>query len=130
MARPDVLVDTSVWIDFLRDPEGPTAPAFEALLKARRVHTCGVVVGELLQGCREETSYQMLRDRLDAVPFHEVDRGVCLAAARLSYELRRKGGPIPLTDALIATVTSLNHLSLWTLDHHFSRVPGLTLHKP
>ena len=128
--RPELLVDTSIWVDYLRSPSAQGGDHLDGLLRKRRVHTCGIVVAELMQGARSATDAQLLQSSLEALPFHESDRDIHLAAGRLSGNLRSQGISIPITDALIATVAHFNQLGVWTLDSHFSRVPGLSLYKP
>ena len=49
-----VLVDTSVWIDFVNGHPSPEADALAALLRDEcDVLTCGVVAAEFLQGIRD-----------------------------------------------------------------------------
>lgn len=128
--RPELLVDTSVWVDYLRKPTTDLGDHLDMLLRQRRVHTCGIVVAELLQGARSDAAAQLLQSSLEALPYHEADRDVHMAAGRLSGDLRSQGISIPITDALIATVARYHQLSIWTLDRHFNRVPGLELYKP
>lgn len=52
-----VLVDTSIWIDFLQAPESVPATALVALIKDHnRVTLCGIVLQEVLQGIRNHRS--------------------------------------------------------------------------
>ncbi len=50
-----VLVDTSVWVDFLNDYDSPASSALAELLEGEDdVCTCGLVVTEVFQGLRHE----------------------------------------------------------------------------
>jgi len=47
-----VIVDTSAWIPFFNQPESAEKRAIDTLIDADRAVMVGVVLAELLQGCR------------------------------------------------------------------------------
>ena len=47
-----VVADTSVWIPFFNEPESEEKRALDALIDADRLVMVGVVLAELIQGCR------------------------------------------------------------------------------
>ena len=50
-----VLVDTSVWIEYLRNPDHPSGPALRHWIKTGRACSTGLILGELTQGAQGET---------------------------------------------------------------------------
>ena len=54
-----VLVDASVWIDFLRGDDD-TVRALNLLIKSGRVVVCGQVLQEVLQGSRDDKAFASL----------------------------------------------------------------------
>jgi len=86
-----VLVDTSVWIDVLRDSRGAKRDTL-----ARAVGDDEVVLTrfnqlELLQGCRDEREWGLLNPYLDAQEYLEPSGLGWVEAARTYFDLRRRG---------------------------------------
>ena len=123
----NVLVDTSVWVDYLRRGLSPASEELDLLLEENRAVLCGTVELELLQGVRaqEKTS---LEELLSALPYAETTREDFQDAGELLRTLRTKGVQIPATNGLIAAVCIRQDLSLLTLDGHFNHVHALKKH--
>ena len=51
-----VLVDTSVWVDFLNGHSSPQAETLAQLIRDADLVTCGLIVAEVLQGLRQAKS--------------------------------------------------------------------------
>jgi predicted nucleic acid-binding protein len=96
------------------------------LLNDDRVLTCGPVIFEINRGLRhsERKGITSLFDALTRLP---VEEGAWEQAGDLDASLRRKGITIPPMDILIAQTCRHYDVSLFTLDEHFSSVPGLKL---
>ena len=114
----NVLVDTSVWVNFFRGVESPTVDSLDRLLEEKQVVLCGTVELELLQGAKPGEK-SMLRELLSALPYVETERVDFQTAGELLNGLRANGFQIPATDGLIASLCSRHQLSLLTLDEHF-----------
>ncbi|HBG05604.1 MAG: hypothetical protein A2075_12750 [Geobacteraceae bacterium GWC2_58_44] len=115
-----VLVDTSVWVDFFRNPAADYNYRLEGLIRGQnRVAICGIVLQEILQGIRDRESYQVTRQRLLFLPFFEAGREVHLLAASLYRDLRKKGITVPSTDALIAAAAIHHGSPILSGDQHF-----------
>ena len=127
-----VLVDTSVWIDFFQAPESETANALEPLVKDHnRVTLCGIVLQEVLQGIRNQNSYELVRERLLKFPFVDAKRETWLLAASLYRDLRALGITMPPVDVTIAAIAIQHDLPLFSRDEHFrevAKVSGLRLY--
>lgn len=121
---PDVMVDSSAWIEFFRLGKGPTSDAVASLLSGGTAAICGVVEMELLQGVRAEER-ATLAELLEALPYAELEREDFVAAGELLGSLRRAGKLIPATDALIGACCLRRSMALLTLDRHFDAIPDL-----
>jgi hypothetical protein len=100
-----ILVDTSAWVEFLRDTGSPACRAVDELL-AKELAICDVVMMEVLAGARDERHLGDLRRllaRAVVVPMVPADYE---DAAGLYRTCRRGGGTVRrMIDCLIAAVT-------------------------
>jgi predicted nucleic acid-binding protein len=124
-----VVVDTSVWIRFLRQPQAETSGDLRQLLRRNRAAITGVILAEVLQGGRGEEEFRLLRETLDGVPYLDLGKEVWIRAGAISAELRREGNPLPLTDISIAAAAIEGDHELFSLDPDFERIPGLRVYK-
>lgn len=87
-----VLVDSSVWIDYLNGFACPEAEALDQLLKTGDVVTCGLVAVEVFQGLRRDRERDRLERRFRSLTCLETEGlGLYLAAAELYRALRARG---------------------------------------
>ena len=115
-----VLVDTSIWIDFLQHPRSSSADRLEGLIKDNnRAVLCGLVIQEVLQGIRDRGSHAATKALLIKFPYLDMDKDVYLEAASLYRDLRAKGTTIPSSDAAIAALALHHRLPLFSRDEHF-----------
>lgn len=117
-----VVLDTSVWIEYLRgNPD--FFETCQELLENGRVYGLELFFAELLQGARGEReietilAFSSLVPSLDE-PFLVIDSG--LIAQRENYVNQGVG----LIDAVIVNAVRKNGLLLWTLDTKIRRVLG------
>jgi len=126
--KPDVLVDTSIWIEYFNRPDSKQGGSLHTLLKNGRVIVAGLVLTELLRGARLEKEYKLIAESMTALPFLETTLRTWIEAARIGYSLRRKGVTIPTTDLLIASLALENNCLVFTLDPHFNEIPHIKLY--
>ena len=125
-----VIADTSVWISFFNRPGSREKAALDLLIDADDVVLVGVVLAELLQGCRTSSERDSLSDALLALPYFEVTRSTWIRAGELSATLLRRGVTIPLSDLTIAALAIERDCYIYSLDMHFKKIPGLSLYSP
>lgn len=125
-----VIIDTSVWVEYLRVPDSVKGEEVERLIRAGAVAMVGAVYAELVHGARDDIEFRRLEEDLKAFPFLEARQETWQRAGRLLFDLRRRGLTVPLADALIATIALMGGHEVYTLDEHFQRVPGVKLHEP
>jgi predicted nucleic acid-binding protein len=114
-----VLVDTSVWIDVFRRPVGIV---LDEVVEFDEVVTCLPVVQEVLQGFRDERSFQVARDAMHALPIIEspMRRAVVDEAVDLYRAARRAGITVRSgVDCLIAACALRNGLAVLHRDRDF-----------
>ena len=120
-----VLIDTSAWIEFLRDTGSPACRHVDDLL-VREIAICDPIRMEVLAGARDESHLLNLRRllaRAVLIPMHPTDYE---DAAALYRRCRRQGATVrKLIDCLIAAVAIragtpvLHHdADFHTLAHH------------
>jgi predicted nucleic acid-binding protein len=124
-----VLVDTSVWIDFL-DGRDAAVKALNLLIKSGRVVICGQIRQEVLQGSRDEKAFDTLAAQMALWDAAVEEPGDFDEAARIFARLRWKGLTIPPTDCLIAAVAIRRKLPLYANDGDFDVVPTLRRYTP
>ena len=99
-----ILLDTSAWVEFLRNTGSPICHLVEELL-ADEIAICDPVRMEVLAGGRNEAELLRLRRllaRASSVPSHAIDYE---DAAALYRRCRRQGETVrKLMDCLIATI--------------------------
>lgn len=125
-----VIADTSVWIPFFNRPNSPEKISLDMLIDADEVALVGVVLAELLQGCRTPSERTILSESLLALHYFEVTQTTWLRTGDLSAQLLRRGITLPLSDLLIAALAIEHNCRVYSLDAHFKKIPGLRLHMP
>jgi len=98
-----ILVDSSAWIEFLRDTGSPVCSRVERLLHADDIATCHPIRMEVLAGARGEQHLSQLRGLLARASIVPTEPTEYEAAATL-YRTCRQGGETirKLIDCLIA----------------------------
>jgi predicted nucleic acid-binding protein len=118
-----VLLDTSVWIRYLRAAGDPSLRAVvDQALATGVVVTCWVVRAELLVGARDEAAFARLAERLLGLEEVALTPALWLEAARLGFRLRQRGILVALPDLLIAQAALQAGIPLWHADADFERL--------
>ena len=118
-----ILVDTSVWIDVLRDRQGRARGVFQAFMGDEAYVLCRFTQLELLQGAKDEREWGLLDEYLSAQYYLEATENTWRDAARIYFELRRKGLTIssPM-DCCIAQVAMDGDALLLHRDRDFEKI--------
>jgi predicted nucleic acid-binding protein len=125
--RNNILVDTSIWIEFFNRPESKAGAQLEKFIKKGNVCVSGVILAELLQGARLEKEFNAILESFTVLPFLDMNLDTWIRAGRISFSLRRKGVTIPTTDLIIASLAIEHECSVFTSDPHFKKIPDLKL---
>lgn len=121
-----ILVDTSVWVEYLRGTRS------RAHLELRRlattdpgsIATCEPVAMELLAGPTDPFTVSRIEDQLGTLDDLTVDPSKDFrAAAALARAVRRRGHTVrSLTDCIIAAVALRHETAVWHCDEDYVRI--------
>ena len=126
-----VLIDTSVWIPYLKGEKKASLDIeMDRLIRSREAVMAGPVLAELLQGALRSKDLTSLALALDGLAYEEMNRSMWIRAGQINFELRRAGRMIPLSDAILAGIALEKDHSLYTFDSHFRRIKDLKIHRP
>ena len=115
-----IIVDTSVWIEFLKGKDSDILNNFLVLLKKREVMAVSPVFGELLQGAKKEKERKIISGFWQNLPKTD-EENAFIKAGELSYQQKLNDKGIGLIDAYILAVALENDFSVWTLDKKLQR---------
>ena len=114
-----IFIDTSAWVEFLRDTGSPVCGLVDELL-ADEIAICDAIMMEVLAGARDEshlTSLRRLLARATVIPTRTTDYD---DAAALYRRCRRQGETVrKLIDCLIAAVAVRANLPVLHNDADF-----------
>lgn len=122
MTSDIVLVDTTIWIHFLRGTDVKFRERLVPLIMTDRVATTPVVIMEILRGAKSQKEYDKLSKDLAALRNFDLSTKVWERACKLAYILRHKGINAPLTDTLIAAVAQEFNALLLHDDRHYEMI--------
>ena len=118
-----MLIDTSAWIFALKKSfHSFVKERIEKILMESDVAINGMIELELLGGFKTEKEYEMLKSRLDALYYIEIDRSFWDCASKLEIHLKRKGVHVPYADILIAASAMQEKAILVHTDAHFDAI--------
>ena len=118
-----ILVDTSVWIEVLRDRRGKIVQRFRDRIGDDICLLTRFTQLELLQGAKSEAEWNMLDEHLSTQYYLEASENTWRKAARIYFDLRRKGTTVnsPI-DCCIAQIAIESGALLLHRDQDFSRI--------
>ncbi|MBU1172849.1 MAG: PIN domain-containing protein [Proteobacteria bacterium] len=121
-----ILVDTSLWIDILKDSRGSLVTSFRERVRKEIIVFCRFTQLELLQGAKNEHEWRQLDEYLTSQYYLEANEKTWPTAARIFFELRRKGITVrsPI-DCCIATIAHESKALLLHKDKDFTRIDSI-----
>jgi predicted nucleic acid-binding protein len=116
-----VIVDTTVWIDYLRGSQNPETRWLDRELQGQRLGLTDLILCEVLQGIRDQGNFMRVqRELLKFQVFQTGGVGLAVAAAQNYRSLRENGHTVRKTiDCLIATFCLQAKHELLHRDHDF-----------
>jgi predicted nucleic acid-binding protein len=116
-----VLVDTTVWIDYVHGTAAPHTDALDYALLEDQVVTGDLIVAEFLQGFRTAREFNDAKSIIDRLVCYELaGKPIAVQAARNFHFLRAKGITVRKTiDMIIGTFCIEHALPLLHNDHDF-----------
>lgn len=121
-----ILVDSSVWIDFLSSAPGPAGAELRRMIaEAEPIAVAGVIVTEILQGLTRDIArierYLSQWEMLEPSGFSTYRE-----AAAIHRAARAAGVSLTTIDSLIAAIAVEHRTPVFTLDKDFQRIARLT----
>ena len=120
-----ILVDTSVWIDFLRGVNSVQRRTLHRLIEEEEdISITEIILTEILQGIKLDSDFKTMKDYLMEFPIYR-PKGIetYIAAAGIYRDCRRKGKTVRKTvDCIIAAICMENGLTLFHKDSDFARI--------
>ena len=104
-----IMVDSSVWVDLLRDQTGVRSARFSDVVDRRDIVLARLTELELLQGARDEKEWDLLSRYLAGQEFLEPAEATWRSAARIYFELRRRGVTLRSTIDCCLAQTAMEH---------------------
>jgi predicted nucleic acid-binding protein len=105
-----ILVDSSVWIDFLKNHSTPKTQLLEKLIIDREdLCICGFVFAEVLQGIKDEKQYIATKQQFSNLIYLEDDFSTFDLGAAIYRELRKQGLTIRNSIDCLIAATVIQH---------------------
>lgn len=130
-----VIIDTTVWIDYLRGVRNKQTDYFDRELERQRFGLTDLILCEILQGIRDEKTFiQVLRDLRKFELLATGGEELAIETAKNFRSLRQRGHTVRKTiDCVIATFCLRHGHSLLHRDRdfdHFEELLGLSVIHP
>ena len=119
----EVLVDTSAWIEFFRNPRSKCGAAVDLLLGEERVCTTPLVIVEVVSGARNRSEFERLQKDFAALPQVDFPQTAWVDMLESRWQLKRQGiTGISIPDLIIAHVALAHRKAILTQDQGFQRM--------
>lgn len=109
-----VILDTSVWIEFLKARDPYYEPVKE-LIEKREVIALEVIFSELAQGCKNDRELKIIGEYWKNLTKYS-EENLLFNAANLSYSKKFIDKGVGLIDSVIVYTALKNGYKVWTLD--------------
>ncbi len=121
-----VLIDSSVWINWIRSRVDPR-PIIKPWVLKGACFTCGIIRLEVLRGIVDAKQRAKFEDLFDTFQHVALEKELIDGATHRAWSLDRKGVVLGATDLLIAECAIQRNSWLVTLDGDFKKIPGLRI---
>lgn len=125
----EILVDTSVWVDFFNGINSPGTGSLQEMLEAEDpICISDVILAETLQGFRNNDEFESVKTHLLHFPIYSLQSPEgYIRAAQLYRTCRKKGVTIRKTiDCLIAQIALDHGLILLHQDNDFDKIASVS----
>jgi len=116
-----VVVDTSVWIDYLRGRSARVRELLDELIDDDRVALAIPVRIELLGGAGRQGAARLARI-LDAIPTYHPVPATWATMERWAIDAASRGSSFGVGDLLIGAIAERGGMEVWSLDEDFDRM--------
>jgi predicted nucleic acid-binding protein len=126
MERSGMVVDTSIFIEFLRAKDKTKTALFQ-IAETDHIYISAVTLYELLIGANTPEKVNDIKILTDGLPVLAFNEDVAGRAAQIYLQLRKQNKMIEFRDIFIAATGIVNDLPVKTLNlKHFERIEGLS----
>lgn len=117
-----VIVDSSVWIDFIKgNLNSKTEVLEELLLNSIDLCICGIILSEVLQGIKNDLQYKKIKNYFQGLIYLEDKKEQYFLASEIYRKARSKGSTIrSSSDCIIAAIAINNECRLLQKDRDFA----------
>ena len=124
-----ILVDTSVWIDFLKGTDSRQRRTLHSLIeKEEDISITEIILTEILQGVKSEKDFKELKKQFLVFPIYKPSgTETYLESVKIYRHCRKKGKTVRKTiDCIIAAICMENSLTLLHKDGDFDMIESCT----
>jgi len=114
-----IIVDTSVWIEYLTGNE-QYRTILPKYLKEKHVIAISAVFGELLQGVKNKREYEIITGFWESLPKINEEE-LFIEAGKLFHEFKLYNAGVGLIDTYLLAAAMKNDLALWSLDKKLNK---------
>jgi predicted nucleic acid-binding protein len=116
-----ILVDTSVWIDYLSQNILWQSDMLDKFLLKDQVIMCDIIYTEILQGFKKDTDFYLAQSALDNLPFLSFSGKEFALKTAINFRVLKKAGISirKINDMFIATFCIENKIPLLHNDKDF-----------
>ena len=127
MESPGMVVDTSIFIEFLRAKD-KTKTALFLIRDDKQIYISSVTLYELLMGASTPDKIKDIKILTDEIPVLPFNEEVAEKSAEIYHQLRQLNMMIEFRDIFIAATCLVNNLPVKTLNKkHFDRIQELSV---
>ena len=116
------LIDTSSWIEYLRDQKSEVGDRVEVLVLSGEAAWCDITLVELWHGVRGSKEKRQLAEMENEIEHVPLDGAAWRLASRLALRCREKGFTVPVSDIVIGACATNHKLELEYCDGHFDDI--------
>ena len=126
MERPGMVVDTCIFIEFLRAKDKTKTALFQ-IPETDHIYISSVTLYELLIGANTPEKVNDIKILTEGLPVLAFNEEVAGRAAQIYLNLRQQNKMIEFRDIFIAATCIVNNLPVKTSNlKHFERIEGLS----
>ena len=122
MGKEIVLIDTSVWVDYLKYKTSERTDHLDTLLVNGSAAICAPVKAEVISGARSSEEYRKFVKWFNGFSDLAAPTDIWHLAAESRFQLARKGNQQQLIDLWIAHTAYAHNVPVWSLDDDFTRI--------
>lgn len=119
----DILVDTSIWLEFFKTKDSVYGDILDRLLEEGRVCTTSLIKAEIIPGAKTLKRFRELNDYFDALPPVGEPASLWRDIIEVQFGLKRRGiNGMSIPDLIIAIVAGANNKTIFTKDGDFKLI--------